>query len=188
MVHPQQQSGSHSPLAPNPRPIAGVHPTASTSGQPTRHEAEYIHTFCSLAHRPAQNILSPWLPTETGTIHEHGPLIPGCTNQPQCFNHHLLHPQVIARPLPPYQAPFVAPPTCGAGLSPARPPPFPYPAPTCGAGLPISRASQVQYPDPNPDAHPAPCGAILQSPWPPYCTGSMGTAILPYYPYQRVGR
>src|SRR5882672_7211936 len=44
--------------SPNPRPIAGVHPTTSTVDDITRREAEYIHMF-HLTPQPAQTLFIP---------------------------------------------------------------------------------------------------------------------------------
>src|SRR5882672_12024378 len=49
--------------SPNPRPIAGVHPTASTMDNLTRHEEEYFRRF-SHTPRPAQPpFIPPWPPS-----------------------------------------------------------------------------------------------------------------------------
>src|SRR5882672_4991487 len=91
---------------------------------------------------------------------------------------------VVGPPLPPYQAPFAAPPPVGQVYPPAGPPPFQYPAPPVGQGYPPVRQPPVQYPAPYP-LPPAPA-AYPPAQWPPYPQAPWAP-YPPYYPYQQGG-
>src|SRR5882672_2556834 len=110
----------------NPRPIAGVHPIASTVDDLTRCEEEY---FCMFSHTPSPAqppFIPPWTPTEPAPPRAVSPTYQTPTVLSESSVSSSRTPPVGPPPFT-YSAPFGAPPSVGQAYPLVGPPPFHYP-------------------------------------------------------------
>src|SRR5882672_3794463 len=150
--------------SPNPHPIAGVHPIASTMDDLTRCEEEYFRRF-SHTPRPVQPpFIPPWPPAGPALPQSVPPGFPTSTVLSESSVSSSRTPPIGPLPFP-HPPPVGAPPSVGQAYPPVGPPLSHYPT-----SYPLQPAPATYIP--------AQWPSYQQTPWAPYP---------PYYPYQQHG-